>query len=326
MRVGGAQRTLYNIVSGLSDFEHIIITYAIDAANSEKIAALSNVKCVVVSHWRKIFMVLKEQYYDVVHYHWWPQMDIWYTFFKNQHKPIIVTLQEQCSPPEYNDVYYIAGSNNNLQYISHMKNKQVIYLGVDTNSIVEKQEDNNKTLLVIGRVSTIIESKIPEDLFEVFSGMEISSKKLLFFVCGTGDAEFIDYLEKEKMNYPNLNLIINTEPYVADKYSKMDYFVYWLPEGSTESFGLVIVEAMFSGVPVIAQRLGAIPEIIEHGESGFLFDEPTEIQLYIKKMEEDSVIRNTIIQNAKQRAAKMFSSDIMIKNYRNLYEKVFSIR
>jgi N-acetyl-alpha-D-glucosaminyl L-malate synthase BshA len=38
----------------------------------------------------------------------------------------------------------------------------------------------------------------------------------------------------------------------------------------TESFGLVALEAMASGVPVIASRVGGLPEVVEHGVSGFL--------------------------------------------------------
>lgn len=39
-----------------------------------------------------------------------------------------------------------------------------------------------------------------------------------------------------------------------------------------EPFGLCVVEAFANGTPVIASRIGAMPEIIEHGKTGFLFD------------------------------------------------------
>ena len=38
----------------------------------------------------------------------------------------------------------------------------------------------------------------------------------------------------------------------------------------TESFGLVALEAMASGVPVIASDVGGLPEVVEHGVTGFL--------------------------------------------------------
>jgi glycosyltransferase involved in cell wall biosynthesis len=41
---------------------------------------------------------------------------------------------------------------------------------------------------------------------------------------------------------------------------------------SPELLGLVVLEAMLSGTPVIASRLGGLPEIVEHGETGFLVE------------------------------------------------------
>ena len=51
-----------------------------------------------------------------------------------------------------------------------------------------------------------------------------------------------------------------------------------------ESFGRVALEAMASGVPVLAVRAGGLPEIIVHGENGFLLDsrEPAEIALGVE--------------------------------------------
>jgi glycosyltransferase involved in cell wall biosynthesis len=39
-----------------------------------------------------------------------------------------------------------------------------------------------------------------------------------------------------------------------------------------EPFGLVVIEAMACGTPVIATRRGAVPEIVEHGRTGIIVD------------------------------------------------------
>ena len=48
--------------------------------------------------------------------------------------------------------------------------------------------------------------------------------------------------------------------------------LFLLPS-SEESFGVAALEAMACGVPVVASRVGGLPEVIEHGVSGFLHDE-----------------------------------------------------
>jgi glycosyltransferase involved in cell wall biosynthesis len=62
----------------------------------------------------------------------------------------------------------------------------------------------------------------------------------------------------------------------------MDIFV--LPSYS-EGLPLVLIEAMANGLPVVASRVGGIPEIIEHNKSGLLFEAGNYNQLAEKILE-----------------------------------------
>jgi len=53
-------------------------------------------------------------------------------------------------------------------------------------------------------------------------------------------------------------------------YASADIFVF--PASPFETFGLVVAEAMASGLAVTSGRVGGVPEIITHGESGYMFD------------------------------------------------------
>lgn len=78
---------------------------------------------------------------------------------------------------------------------------------------------------------------------------------------------------------------------LAQAYASSDIFI--MPSRS-ETLGLVILEAMSSGVPVVAARAGGIPEMIQHGVSGYLFDEEAEAIAAIQQLLPSAALRETI--------------------------------
>lgn len=324
MNIGGAQTTLINLISELSMDTHYIITYQIDSVQHRKLSEYNNIKLFVLKSAQEMLDILRKIPFDVVHYHWWPGLTVLNRMFVKMNKPVILTLQEQCAPPVFNDIFYVAGSESNFKYLSNVKDdkKSLIYLGVNREKVVEKSnrdilECKSKTIK-IGRVSTIIPTKIPLNIFEVFSQLHINKYNIEFYLYGEGDLQFVESLKRKSENFAHINIIIDTNKNVMDKYSKLDVFLYWLPEGNTESFGLVIVEAMLSKVPIIAQRAGAIPEIINNGYNGFLFDETNEINYYLSLLTNNTT-RKRIVENAYNTAVENFTSSIMAQKYRDLY-------
>jgi glycosyltransferase involved in cell wall biosynthesis len=83
-----------------------------------------------------------------------------------------------------------------------------------------------------------------------------------------------------------------------------------------ESFGLVLVEAMLCGTPIVAMRTGAVPEIVEEGVSGFVAGNAEEFEASIAKC--FSLDRRVIREHAEKR----FSPEQMAKDYLKVYSKV----
>jgi glycosyltransferase involved in cell wall biosynthesis len=83
-----------------------------------------------------------------------------------------------------------------------------------------------------------------------------------------------------------------------------------------EPFGLVMIEAMACGCPVIAFRMGSVPEIIEHGVTGFVVD--TEEEAIDALRHVGSLNRKCI----RQRFEERFTATTMVQKYIDVYERV----
>lgn len=93
-----------------------------------------------------------------------------------------------------------------------------------------------------------------------------------------------------------------------------------------ETFGMVVIEAMAVGKPVIATRVGAIPELVADGVSGVLIDRtPAALAAAMNSLlaDPDKAARMGVV--AKSRAAAMFSARTMAQNMENLYRGVLAV-
>lgn len=96
----------------------------------------------------------------------------------------------------------------------------------------------------------------------------------------------------------------------------------------TESFGLVALEAMASSVPVIASDVGGLPEVVEHGVSGFLapvgdVDRMAEYAVHILS---DCTVCRSFSRAARKRAVEHFDYHQIIPQYVSVYEQVLGQR
>jgi len=83
-----------------------------------------------------------------------------------------------------------------------------------------------------------------------------------------------------------------------------------------EPFGLVAIESLGTGTPVIARRAGALPEIIEHGVDGFLVDDVAEAGLAVEMARELDRAR------IRERALERFSSSRMVDQYEAVFQRL----
>lgn len=94
-----------------------------------------------------------------------------------------------------------------------------------------------------------------------------------------------------------------------------------------ESFCLVALEAMAAGVPVIAPRTGGLPELIEEGVNGLLFepDDEQEAARLILEFIGDQTLRERLRAGGLE-CARRLSSDTVVPRYEQLYGRVVTAR
>jgi glycosyltransferase involved in cell wall biosynthesis len=86
-----------------------------------------------------------------------------------------------------------------------------------------------------------------------------------------------------------------------------------LPIRWEEPFGMVMLEAMASGTPVVALNRGAVPELVRSGETGIICDEPAELP--------DALLEAAAIdpEACVERVRRAFSADLMARRYEDVY-------
>jgi glycosyltransferase involved in cell wall biosynthesis len=90
---------------------------------------------------------------------------------------------------------------------------------------------------------------------------------------------------------------------------------------SAEPFGLVILEAMACGTPVLAAAVDGIPEIIKHGENGWLVpvgDKPALVDAIVSLSRQPS-LRERLAESGRQDVAAHFSADRYLVDLQSFY-------
>jgi glycosyltransferase involved in cell wall biosynthesis len=79
---------------------------------------------------------------------------------------------------------------------------------------------------------------------------------------------------------------------------------------------------MACGKPVVAPKVGGLPEIITHAEEGFLVDSrsPKDFAEWCVKLIRNKELRTTMGQKASKTVSKSFCSDLMADSYHRLYQ------
>lgn len=110
---------------------------------------------------------------------------------------------------------------------------------------------------------------------------------------------------------------------INDIYASTDIVV--MPSQWEETFGLILIEAAANGKPVVATRVGGIPEVVEHGETGFLVERSDidSMVRYVNLLVNDSELRKRMGLRARAVVEERFTIRPM-EQIERLYERLLS--
>lgn len=164
-------------------------------------------------------------------------------------------------------------------------------------------------------VAWLYEVKNIDVLLEAFARLETSQQQLRLVLIGDGPLR--GELERlathlgvrERVEFTGAQ----DQPVIRRFLQGCSVFV--LPSRS-ESFGLAALEAMACGKPVVASRVGGIPEIIEDGQNGLLVQpgDPDALCDAISRVLKDEDLRRSLGENARL-TAERFTTETMVAGY-----------
>ena len=157
------------------------------------------------------------------------------------------------------------------------------------------------------KVFEIVRKKIPSKLVFVGDGPE------------RGDAENLC----RQLNICDDVLFLGKQDALHEILCSADVFI--LPS-QIESFGLSALEAMSCGLPVIATNVGGLPEVVLHGETGYLTEigNIERMASYVIELFEDKNKYREFSEKARERAEKFFDKDLIVPKYEMFYEKILN--
>lgn len=95
-----------------------------------------------------------------------------------------------------------------------------------------------------------------------------------------------------------------------------------------EGLPLVIIEAIFAGLPVVATRVGGISELVEEGVNGWLIprSDPRAMAQALQRLTEDEFRRKQMGKAGREKALEQFTLERMVAQYRELYRDLLTSR
>jgi glycosyltransferase involved in cell wall biosynthesis len=270
----------------------------------------------IVSHMLLLEEVFsRSREFDLIHSH----LDYWtFALARRQATPVLTTLHGRLDLPElgpfyeeFNDRPVVSISNAQRSPLPQACWQGTVYHGLPL-SLLSFNPRPGSYLAFLGRIS--IEKRVDRAIQIAEAAgipLRIAAK------VDAADRDYYHSVIKPLLKTVHADFIgeiteLQKGPFLGGALGLL------FPIDWPEPFGLVLIEAMACGTPVVAYRRGSVPEIIEDGVTGFIVDNEAQAVQAVHKLPQLSRAR------VRERFEQRFSDKRMTRDYLLLYEQLAS--
>lgn len=178
---------------------------------------------------------------------------------------------------------------------------------------------NGERLLV--HVSNFRAVKRPADCVEILARVRAAGSNARLVMVGDGPERSACAYRAEQLGMNGHVVFVGKQANIADYMGVADVFL--LPS-ELESFGLAALEAQACEAPVVATRIGGIPEVVNDKETGFLSDagDVDKMTIDTLRLLNDEDLRRSFGEKGRDLAVQRYSTSKIIPQYIAFYEKI----
>jgi glycosyltransferase involved in cell wall biosynthesis len=213
--------------------------------------------------------------------------------------------------------------------VSKPNNTSVIHSGVDLvrfqkgkkrRSRKRKELGIPSDSLVVGFVGWLLPIKGVNFLIQAMAGVVKNHPKGLLVLVGKGEDERKLKKQAKNLGLTDKVLFLGWRPDVDEIMGCFDVFV--LPS-LNEGMGRVLVEAMAVGLPIVASRVGGIPDLVKDGKNGYLVPpaDSAALEGAISDLFQDNAKRKRL-GKAGKKMCRPYSTEAMVEQINNLYARL----
>jgi glycosyltransferase involved in cell wall biosynthesis len=186
---------------------------------------------------------------------------------------------------------------------------------------VLKSELTTADQLLIGTVGRLVAQKGLTFFLMAAQQLLKEFPNLKFAIVGDGpDRGKLQQMAKD-LGIENHVCFTGARSDMPNVYASLDVFAL---ASVSEGLPMALLEAMASGVPVVATEVGAVPKVILPGKTGMLVrpGDAAELAQAIACLLRDPALRERLAEIGKQEIRGQFSSQVMTQNYCRVYEEI----